>query len=145
MSLEELSNSYTRLISFGQKRRLGVATALALHPNTLILDEITNGQDDFEKNKMMEYLSVLNKERGMTIILISHDMNIIRRYTKRAIVLKDGSIVYDGATEQLFNGEFPVESWGLRKPLISQLTAAFGVAADTIEAFCDKLIKGGEK
>ncbi|MFQ9935353.1 MAG: hypothetical protein ACLRXQ_04090 [Phascolarctobacterium faecium] len=48
----------------GQKRRLGVASALALNPRTLILDEITNGQDAIEKERMMQYLQTLNEEKG---------------------------------------------------------------------------------
>ena len=54
--LAELAGAYPRLLSFGQKRRLGVASALALNPRTLILDEITNGQDAIEKERMMQYL-----------------------------------------------------------------------------------------
>lgn len=66
------------------------ASALALNPRTLILDEITNGQDAIEKERMMRYLQTLNEDKGITIVLISHDMDVVRRYAKRAIVLKDG-------------------------------------------------------
>ena len=69
---------YPRILSFGQKRRLGVAAALALNPRMLILDEITNGQDAAEQTAMMEYLKALNEEKGTTIILITHDMNVVR-------------------------------------------------------------------
>ena len=74
MGLTELKGEYPRLLSFGQKRRLGVAAALALNPRTLILDEITNGQDALEKEAMMSYLQAINEKRGITIVLISHDM-----------------------------------------------------------------------
>ena len=59
MGLTELKGEYPRLLSFGQKRRLGVAAALALNPRTLILDEITNGQDALEKEAMMSYLQAM--------------------------------------------------------------------------------------
>ena len=65
--LSDLAEAYPRLLSFGQKRRLGVASALALNPRTLILDEITNGQDAIEKERMMQYLQTLNEEKGITI------------------------------------------------------------------------------
>ena len=110
--LAELAGAYPRLLSFGQKRRLGVASALALNPRTLILDEITNGQDAIEKERMMQYLQTLNEEKGITIVLISHDMDVVRRYAKRAIVLKDGDLVYDGTPTELFGGAYAVEELG---------------------------------
>ena len=64
MGLKELEAKYPRILSFGQKRRLGVAAALALNPRMLILDEITNGQDAAEQAAMMEYLKALNEEKG---------------------------------------------------------------------------------
>lgn len=91
-----MESRYPRILSFGQKRRLGVAAALALNPRMLILDEITNGQDALEQKSMLEHLKALNETRGTTIVLITHDMDIVRRYTKRAIVLTDGDLVFDG-------------------------------------------------
>lgn len=146
MGLWELRKEYPRLLSFGQKRRLGVAAALALNPRTLILDEITNGQDALEKVRMMEYLKAINEKKGITIVLISHDMDIVRRYADRAIVLHQGKKVYDGAPTTLFDGSEPVEVWGLRAPVVASLAAAFGVEAATAEEFCEALTrKGGEQ
>lgn len=141
MGLVDLSSSYPRILSFGQKRRLGVASALALNPRTLILDEITNGQDAAEKFRMMEYLQALNVERGTTIILITHDMDIVRRYAKRSIVLTDGQLVFDGTPQDLFENGHQVERWGLRRPLVSALAANFGLSAATCEEFCNGLTK----
>jgi len=127
--LSELADAYPRLLSFGQKRRLGVASALALNPRTLILDEITNGQDAIEKERMMRYLQTLNEDKGITIVLISHDMDVVRRYAKRAIVLKDGCLVYDGTPTELFGGAHDVEEWGLRRPTAAALAGRFGFTA----------------
>lgn len=146
MGLWELRKEYPRLLSFGQKRRLGVAAALALNPRTLILDEITNGQDALEKVRMMEYLKAINEKKGITIVLISHDMDIVRRYADRAIVLHQGRKVYDGAPKTLFDGSEPVEAWGLRAPVVASLAASLGVEAATAEEFCKALTrKGGEQ
>ncbi|MEA5091560.1 Energy-coupling factor transporter ATP-binding protein EcfA2 [bioreactor metagenome] len=139
MGLAGLSDAYPRTLSFGQKRRLGVAAALALNPQTLILDEITNGQDEQEKNNMMEYLEKLNQEKGITIILITHDMNIARQYTQRALVLHNGDLVFDGATADLYDGKSELNEWGLKQPIIATLSATFGVEAQTAEEFCEKL------
>lgn len=141
--LSELADAYPRLLSFGQKRRLGVASALALNPRTLILDEITNGQDAIEKERMMKYLLRLNEERDITIVLISHDMDVVRRYAKRAIVLKDGYLVYDGTPTELFNGERDVEEWGLRRPTAAALAGSFGFTAATPAEFCSRLVRKG--
>ena len=141
--LSELADAYPRLLSFGQKRRLGVASALALNPRTLILDEITNGQDAIEKERMMRYLQTLNEDKGITIVLISHDMDVVRRYAKRAIVLKDGCLVYDGTPTELFGGAHDVEEWGLRRPTAAALAGRFGFTAATPEEFCSKLQRKG--
>ena len=141
MGLTELASEYPRLLSFGQKRRLGVAAALALNPRTLILDEITNGQDALEKEGMMEYLRAINEKRGITVVLISHDMDIVRRYAKRAIVLHNGRKVFDGSPKVLFNGSQPVERWGLRRPTVATLASALGVEAATAAEFVNAVKK----
>ena len=141
MGLTELAGEYPRLLSFGQKRRLGVAAALALNPRTLILDEITNGQDALEKKGMMEYLQAINQKRGITVVLISHDMDIVRRYAKRAIVLHNGRKVFDGSPVQLFDGSQPVERWGLRRPTVATLASALGVNSATAEDFVNAVKK----
>ena len=139
----DLAGAYPRLLSFGQKRRLGVASALALNPRTLILDEITNGQDAIEKERMMQYLQNLNEEKGITIVLISHDMDVVRRYAKRALVLKDGDLVYDGTPTELFGGAYAVEEWGLRRPTAAALAGSLGFTAATPEEFCRLLVRKG--
>ena len=123
----------------GQKRRLGVAAALALNPRTLILDEITNGQDALEKEGMMSYLQAINEDRGITIMLISHDMDIVRRYAKRVIVLHYGKKVFDGTPRELFDGSQPVERWGLRRPTVASLASMVGIDAATPAEFCAKV------
>jgi energy-coupling factor transport system ATP-binding protein len=144
MGLSSLAGGYPRVLSFGQKRRLGVAAALALNPRTLILDEITNGQDAAEQTRMMEYLKAINEERGVTIILITHDMGIVRRYAKRTLVLTDGELVFDGTPQDLFEGGEHLEAWGLRRPVVSVLGANFGISAATVDELCAHLVKGDE-
>ncbi|WP_416181258.1 energy-coupling factor ABC transporter ATP-binding protein [Acidaminococcus timonensis] len=139
MGLTSCLDQYPRGLSFGQKRRLGVAVALALQPRTLILDEITNGQDEQEKLHMMNYLSRLQREKHITLILITHDMEIARKYTTHALVLHDGQLVYDGKTKELFDGRRPIEEWGLKQPVLARLGALFGVDADSPEVLCDRL------
>ena len=112
---------------------------MALNPRTLILDEITNGQDALEKEGMMSYLQAINEDRGITIMLISHDMDIVRRYAKRAIVLHYGKKVFDGTPRELFDGSQPVERWGLRRPTVASLASMVGIDAATPAEFCAKV------
>ena len=137
--LADLADAYPRLLSFGQKRRLGVAAALALNPRTLILDEITNGQDAVEKERMMSYLKALNEENGITVVLISHDMDTVRRYAQRTIVLHNGHLVFDGTPAKLFDGSINVERWGLRCPTATAVGNALGITATSPEDFCSSM------
>lgn len=143
--LTDLADAYPRLLSFGQKRRLGVAAALALNPRTLILDEITNGQDAVEKERMMSYLKALNEENGITVVLISHDMDTVRRYAQRTIVLHNGHLVFDSTPAKLFDGSINVERWGLRCPTATAVGNTLGITATSPEDFCSSISMKGER
>ena len=94
---------------------------------------------------MMNYLKKLNTEKHITIILITHDMEIARKYTKRSLVLFDGDLVFDGATEKLFDGIKDLAPWGLTQPPLAKLGAVFGINALETAAFCNGLeLKGAE-
>ena len=78
-------------LSFGQKKRVTIASMLALDPKVLILDEPTAGQDYHHYTEIMEFLKKLNEE-GVTIIMITHDMHLMLEYTPHAIVISDGNM-----------------------------------------------------
>ena len=88
---------------------------------------------------MMSYLQAINEKRGITIVLISHDMDIVRRYAKRAIVLHYGKLVYDGTPVKLFDGSQPVERWGLCRPTVAALAASLGIEPQLPKNFASKL------
>ena len=92
-------------LSYGQKKRVTIASILVLEPKIIILDEPTAGQDYYHYSEIMEFLKSLN-EQGQTIILITHDMHLMLEYTKRAIVLANGKKIADNlASEVLINDE----------------------------------------
>ena len=122
--LSDVADAYPRTLSYGQKRRLAVAAALALKPQVLILDEITGGQDAIEKQAVLACLKRLNDEQGVTIILITHDMSTVLRYAGRAIVMANGEAVFDGTPRQLFSGICPLAKWGLSCPPIAAVAGA---------------------
>lgn len=89
-------------ISGGQMRRVAVAGILAMEPEILVLDEPTRGLDPKGRKDLMEMFYKIHKEEDKSIILITHDMDLVSEYAKRVIVLKDGEIVFDGKKENLF-------------------------------------------
>jgi len=89
-------------ISGGQMRRVAIAGILAMEPEILVLDEPTRGLDPKGRNDLMGIFRELHEKENKTIILISHDMDLVSEYAKRVIVLKDGNLVFDGTKEALF-------------------------------------------
>ncbi|MFE0442643.1 ABC transporter ATP-binding protein [Aerococcus sp. NPDC058936] len=82
-------------LSYGQKRRVTIASILVLDPKVLILDEPTAGQDYKHYTDMMRFIKGLNRDQGITILMITHDMHLIQEYTNRTIVFHDGQVVGD--------------------------------------------------
>ncbi|MEM0161108.1 MAG: energy-coupling factor transporter ATPase [Thermoplasmata archaeon] len=101
---------YTKLdedplfLSRGEKRRLAVASVMAMKPEILIVDEPTTGQDYRMSREIMEILDEMNKD-GRTIIVITHDMRLVAEYCRRVMVMKRGKIIFDGLPEELFVNE----------------------------------------
>jgi energy-coupling factor transport system ATP-binding protein len=89
-------------ISGGQMRRVAVAGILAMEPEILVLDEPTRGLDPKGRRDLMSIFKKIHDEEGKTIILISHDMDLVSEYAKRVLVLDEGKLVFDGPKEALF-------------------------------------------
>jgi energy-coupling factor transport system ATP-binding protein len=80
-------------LSFGQKKRLTIASILVMGPSLIILDEPTAGQDYRHYSEIMEFLRKLNRDQGLTLLLITHDMHLMLEYTRRALVLSEGRLL----------------------------------------------------
>ena len=89
-------------ISGGQMRRAAIAGILAMDPKVLVLDEPTRGLDPQGRREMMDLFKEIHEKTNKTIILITHDMDLVSEYAKRVIVLSDGLITFDGTKEELF-------------------------------------------
>lgn len=89
-------------ISGGQMRRVAVAGILAMQPKILVLDEPTRGLDPKGRKDLMQVFINLHQKENKSIVLISHDMDIVSQYAKRVIVLDKGEVVFDGKKEDLF-------------------------------------------
>jgi energy-coupling factor transport system ATP-binding protein len=108
-------------LSGGQMRRVAIAGILANAPDVIILDEPTVGLDPKGKEDLMELLTKIHQETHKTIIMISHDMNIVAKYAKRIIVMNDGKKVYDGSKRALFEDFERLKAFNLDLPTISKI------------------------
>jgi len=123
--LIEVAQAYPRGLARSFRQRIAIASALALKPRLLILDEPTSGQDAEEKKQLMQLLGKLNGQ-GIGVILVTHDMEMLLEHTRRTVVLHQGEKVYDGATQELFaNPSHDVGAWGLRVPDVAAIAAKF--------------------
>jgi len=96
LGLEDFLNTPVRQLSLGQRMRADIAASLLHDPVILFLDEPTIGLDVVAKDKMRKFIHEINKERGVTVILTTHDMSDIEKLCKRMILIDQGKIMYDG-------------------------------------------------
>ncbi len=87
--------------SGGMQQRVQISKAIANNPPLLFLDEVTSGLDVSVQAKVLDLIRGLQKELGVAMIVVSHDLSVIRMLTDRTLVLKDGRIVEDGLTDQI--------------------------------------------
>ena len=113
-------------LSFGQKKRVTIASILVLQPDVIILDEPTAGQDFKHYTEIMEFLKTLN-EKGKTIIIITHDMHLMLEYTDRAIVLADGKKIADTTGAQVLTDAEIIKAAQLRETSLYQLAVEVGL------------------
>lgn len=89
-------------ISGGQMRRVAIAGVLAMQPDILVLDEPTRGLDPVGQKELMKMLYQIHVETNMTMLIISHDMDLLGEYATRMVVMKEGKKVFDGSKDGLF-------------------------------------------
>ena len=111
-------------LSGGQKRRVAIAGILAMHPQVLILDEPTAGLDPKGRDEILDQVALLQKERKITVILVSHSMEDVARYVDRIIVVNDGKILFDDTPKQVFQHYKELESVGLAAPQVTYVVKA---------------------
>ncbi len=108
-------------LSGGQKRRVAIAGVLAMEPDVLILDEPTAGLDPKGRDEILDEISSLHKERGITVILVSHSMEDVAKYVERIIVMNQGEVLHDGAPREVFRHYKELESVGLAAPQVTYI------------------------
>lgn len=108
-------------LSGGQKRRVAIAGVLAMKPEVLILDEPTAGLDPAGRDEILDLISKMHRELGITVILVSHSMEDVAKYVDRIIVMNQGEVMYDGAPRDVFAQYKHLEAVGLAAPQVTYL------------------------
>lgn len=121
-------------LSGGQKRKVAIAGVLAMNPDVMILDEPTAGLDPKGRDEVLEQLASLKRERGITIVLVSHSMEDVAKYVDRILVMSGGKKLYDDVPGNVFQHYKELEKIGLAAPQMTYILHALaenGLPVDT--------------
>ena len=125
------------VLSYGQKKRVTIASILALKPSVIILDEPTAGQDYKVYTEIMSFLEELNKDYGITILFITHDMHLAIEYTNRAIVFSEGKCIGDDSVYRILADDEIIQKANLKQTSLYTLASRIGMNP---EKFIDSFI-----
>lgn len=125
-------------LSYGQKKRVTIASILAINPEVIILDEPTAGQDYKHYTEFMEFIKELSAQ-GISIILITHDMQLTLEYCHRAVVLSGGEKIADDKPSNILTDENIIKKANLKETSLSTLAKSIGIANtnDFVQFFID--------
>jgi len=145
MGLEGVAEKHPLALSMGEKRRLSVATMLILDTDVLILDEPTTGQDRDRLDSVMRVMMDANGD-GTTVVLITHDMDLVARYCDKVIVMDEGEVVFQGPTIDLCRDPSIIRLGSLVLPEVYELAQSMrrstGIPMGdflTVEAFVEAM------
>lgn len=134
--LEKFREAYPFNLSFGDRRKLSVAAVVSMEPDVLIFDEPTTGQDYKGRRELADIAKKLN-EMGHTILMVTHDMDLIAEYTRRLIVMGDAKILLDGPTAEVFQQVEILAKTFIVPPQVTQLAmslAEYDIPGDILVA-----------
>ena len=124
------------VVSYGQRKRVTIASILAMNPEIIILDEPTAGQDYRVYTEIMSFLESLNRDFGITILFITHDMHLAIEYTDRAIVFADGQCIGDDSVFRILSDNDIIEQANLKQTSLYSLATRIGLEPEKfIESF----------
>lgn len=121
VSMLEFADKPIHNLSFGEKKRICLAGVLAMGPEVMLLDEPTSSLDPMGVNAIMQLLRKLNKEKGITMIMATHSVDLVPLFIDRIVILNKGKIVLDGKPEEVFSQAGIIREAKLRLPRIGHL------------------------
>jgi len=122
LGINDLLGQSPHKLSVGQRRLVSVASVLVAEPRILILDEPTRGLDNETSTSLMDLLLTIKKERGITLIMVTHNMRQVGEYSDRVFVMYDGNVVFSGTPEIVFEESHRHPEWGVSPPQVFEVT-----------------------
>ena len=99
---KEVLNKYPHELSGGQRQRVGIARAVAVKPALIIADEILTALDALTQIQILELFQKLKKNKKISYLFISHDINVVKKISDRLLIIKDGEIIESGEAKKFF-------------------------------------------
>lgn len=121
VGIPHMINKPIHYLSYGQKKRAAIAGVLAMNPEIIILDEPTAGLDPMGIKEIMGLLVKLNKEEGITILMATHDVDLVPLYSNHICILFQGKIIISGTPREVFGAKELVRNAQLRLPRVTHL------------------------
>lgn len=124
-------------LSYGQKKRVTIASILVMNPDIIILDEPTAGQDYRHYTEIMEFLKEINKNSGITIVMITHDMHLMLEYTDRALVIAEGQLLADEKPSEVLTDDVLTQKAYLKRTSLYDLAVGCDIErpSDLVDCF----------
>ncbi|MCM2534026.1 energy-coupling factor transporter ATPase [Neobacillus pocheonensis] len=148
LDFEEMKDRQTFALSGGQKRKVALAGILALKPKILVLDEPTAGLDPRSRNELLDKIKFLNRQEGLTVVFVSHNMEEVAYLADRIYVLADGTDVVTGTSEEIFSDVEKLQRYQIGTPetvqilyRLTDLGYSVNTAAFTISEAANEIIK----
>ena len=120
VGLEGLEERSPFGLSGGQQQRLSIASALAMHPKILVMDEPTSNVDPIGKEEIFAVAYELNRERNMTVIMAEHEVEVMAQYANKVVVMNEGEILLNGTPKEVFSNVKLIQELGLRMPQVAE-------------------------
>ena len=146
-SIYPMRNWPVDTVSYGQKKRITVASILVLEPDVIILDEPSAGQDYRSYTEIMKFIDVLNRDMGITILFITHDMHLALENTDRAIAFADGMVVADDRVFSVLANDDVIQKANLKQTSLYTLALRLDLLPElVIRRFIEheRMVKVGE-
>ena len=121
LNIQPIQAKFIHDLSHGSKQRVALAGILAMQPEVLLLDEPTASLDPQTEDEILIFLRKLNQEKGLTIVMATHEMDLIPEFANRVVILADGVLVREGNLEEIFGCAECLPKGRLRLPIVTQL------------------------
>jgi energy-coupling factor transport system ATP-binding protein len=121
LEIDHLAGRPPQTLSGGQKQRTAIAAVMATEPEVLVLDEATSELDALTVHKLFGLCAQLNRERGTTILIVSHEMELLAQHANRLVLMSEGQILVDGPPREVLRDVAPFRAAGVRLPQMVEL------------------------